>query len=369
MSKNLPEIPFTEICERVLEITRSPDNLMSKVRGDVNEVYTVEIPVKFDWNFLMASTALISQSEYATGTITATTGSSTASFSSDTVLTSAMTGRKIKIAGNDAVYELTFVNSTSATLTPSFQGTTNVSAASFSIFQGSYSLPSNFDRFPKNGGIYKWSGGKKEIIEEESYQESASMFQPSPNDNTAKVRLSGCDSLGRVVVDFRPAPKTARIYGCDYLRKLNPLYETSAGTVTITAQNTTVTGDSSCRFLEATTGDYLRINAFGTSQDSTWYRISTITHNSSLTLSTAFAASGVTNAEYVISKAPEYPAKLHPALIFGASRFVTVDQNDPNAPLHIQRYAEVLSDGKRIYVSRVYNQQVHTIAEDYNYRR
>jgi len=59
MSKNLHEIPYTEICERVLEITRTPNNSMSKIRGDVNEVYTVEIPVKFDWNFLIASTSIV----------------------------------------------------------------------------------------------------------------------------------------------------------------------------------------------------------------------------------------------------------------------------------------------------------------------
>jgi hypothetical protein len=368
VGKNLPEIPFTEICERVSEITRTPGNSISKIRGDVNEVYTVEIPVKFDWNFLFASTSLITNAEYATGSVTVTTDSTTVVFSSDTVLTAAMTGRKIKISGNDVVYEFTFSNTTGGTINPSFQGPNNVSGGSFSIFQNVYALPTNFDRFPKNGGIYKWSGGKKDVIEEESYQEASSFFQSSPTDNPAKVRLVGTDTAGRQLVEFRPPPKSSRVYGCDYLKKVNPLSETTAGSVTINASGTTVTGDTNCRFSEASAGDYLRINDFGTSQDSTWYRIATITHNSSLTLSGAFATSGVISAEYTISKVPEFPAKLHPGLVYGASRLVTADQNDPNLPLHIARFAEVLSDGKRVYVTRVYNQQIGTIAEEFRYR-
>lgn len=368
MSKNISEIPFTEICERVLEITRTPSNLMSKIRGDVNEVYTVEIPVKFDWNFLIASTSIITTEQYVTGTVSATTGSTTLSFSSDAVLTASMTGSKIKISGNDVVYDLTYVNATSATISPSFQGGSNATSTSYSIFQPTYTLPEDFDRFPKNGGVYKWVGGRKEIVSEESYQEATNLFQSSPTDNPDKMRIVGCDTANRQQFSFRPAPKSAKVYGCDYLKKLTPLSETTAGTVLISAGATTVTGDSDCRFTEASVGDYLRINAFGTSQDSTWYRINGITHNSSLTIATAFASSGVTNAEYVISKVPKYPAKLHPGLIYGASRFVTVDQNDPNALLHITRYAEVLSDGKRIYVSRVYNQVVDTIATEFRYR-
>ena len=368
MSKNLHEIPFTEICERVLEITRTPSNMMGKIRGDVNEVYTVEIPVKFDWNFLIASTSIITTNQYVTGTVSATTGSTTLSFSSDVSLTASMTGSKIKISGNDVVYEMTFVNATSATITPSFQGISNASSTSYSIFSSVFTLPENFDRFPKNGGIYKWNGGQKTIIPEESYQEATSLFQASPTDNPEKVRLVGTDTAGRQQVEFRPAPKSAKVYGCDYLKKLQPLSETSAGTVTISASGTSVSGTSSCRFTESSIGDYIRINAFGVSQDSSWYRINSIANDSSLTIATAFVNSGVVSADYVISSVPKYPAKLHPGLIYGASRYVTVDQNDPNAALHIVRYAEVLSDGKRIYVTRVYNQTIDTIATEFRYR-
>lgn len=369
MSKNIPEIPLTEICERVQILTRSPINALSKIRGDVNEVYTSEVPIKFDWTFLMASTALVTTPEYVTGTVSATTGSTTITFSSDTTITSDMTGRKIKIGGNDVVYEFTYTNATGGTITPAFQGNSNASSTSYSIFQPILTLPSEFDRFPKNGGIYKWRGGQKEILPEEPYQEATSLFQASPTDNPEKVRLCGVDTMGRQLVEIRPAPKSSRALGCDYIKKVYPMSETSAGTVTISAAGTTVSGSSDARFLEANSGDYLRVNVFGTAQDSTWYRIQSITHNSSLTLSTAFASSGVTNAEYIISRAPVYPAKLHPAMIYGASRLVTVDQNDPNAQLHMVRFAEVLSDGKRVYVTRIMNQEVETIAEEYQYRR
>lgn len=368
MSKNLHEIPFTEICERVLEITRTPNNSMSKIRGDVNEVYTVEIPVKFDWNFLIASTSIVTTPEYTTGTVSATTGSSTVTFSSDATITADMTGRKIKFSGNDVVYEFTYSNATGGTINPAFYGSSNASSTSYSIFQNIYALPTEFDRFPKNGGVYKWNGGQKTIISEESYQEATSLFQSSPTDNPDKVRLVSTDTLGRQLIEFRPAPKSQKVYGCDYMRKLKPLRETSSGTVSISASQFNFVGSSDARFLEANTGDYIRVDPFGVSQDSTWYRISLIIDNSSLFVNTPFASSSVTNAEYVISSVPEYPAKLHPALIYGASRMVTVDQNDENALYHVARYAEVLSDGKRIYVSRVYNQKIETIAEEFRYR-
>lgn len=341
---------------------------MSKIRGDVNEVYTVEIPVKFDWNFLIASTSIIAVDQYVTGTVSATTGSTSVTFSSDATITSDMTGRKIKISGNDVVYEFTYANATGGTINPSFLGGSNASSTTYTIFQDTYTLPSDFDRFPKNGGVYKWNGGQKTIISEESYQDATSLYQSSPTDNPDKVRLSGCDTAGRVLVSFRPAPKTAKAYGCDYLKKLYPMKETTAGTVLISANGTTVSGSTDCRFTEASTGDYIRVNAFGVSQDSTWYRINSISNDSSLTIATQFASSAVTTAEYTISSVPKIPAKLQPAILYGASRLVTADQNDPNIALHIARYAEVLSDGKRIYVSRVYNQKVETIAEEYRYR-
>lgn len=368
MSKNIPEIPLTEIIERVMDITRAPENSRYRVKAACNDIYCREIPFKWDWNFLLASSSIITEKEYTTGSLSVNTGSTSVVFSSDVSIDASATGKQLKVSGNDVVYDFTYSNATAGTITPSFQGPSNASANSYSIYQSEYTLADNFDRFPKNGGVYKWIGGKKEILEEESFQEESKYFAGSPS-TPEKVRLVETDTLGRQMIRFRPAPNSAKVYGYDYIKKLSPLTENTAGTISINSQGTAVTGDASCKFTQSSVGDYLRVDSRGTRDESTWYRIASITNDTSLTLCSAFENLNVTSANYVISKAPDIPAKMHPAIIYGAIRSIIVDQSDPNAMYYVNKYSETLNDAKRLYVSRVYNQKVETIAEEFLYRR
>ena len=368
MAANISEIPYTEIQERVLDIARIGENTKSKVRGTIQDVYSREIATKFDWNFLFVNSGLTTVAEHKVGTVSINTGDTTLTFSSDAALTSAMTERKIKISGNDTVFDFTFTDTTGGTINPSFEGSSNADGNSYTIYQPIYSLAKDFDRFPKLGGIYKWQGGRKQILPEEPYQEYVSNFQPTPS-TPEKVRLWGTDTAGAQSMEFRPAPNQSRNYGYDYIRQVPPLTETSDGLITIDAGSTAVVGGSPCRFNNATTGDWLRISDLGVKGDSTWYRVLAIADDSSLTLSTAFANTAVTSANYVISKAPEMPNRLHPAILFGSVRALTLDQTDESFVAYNQKMAEALSDAKRIHVSRVYDQQIHTIAEDFQYRR
>jgi len=368
MSKNISQIPYREITERVRELARTPENTDEKVRGVIQDVFTREIPSKYDWTFLLASSGITTIDEYKTGNVSINTGSRSANFSSDVTLTAGMVGRKIKVSGNDTLYEITsFGGVTSATLLPSYEGETNASNQSYTIFQPIYALASDFDRFPKDGGIYKWSGGRKEILREEPYQEYNTNFSATPS-TPEKVRLAGTDTAGNQLFEFRPAPKDAKNYGYDYIRSLSPLSETSAGTVTIGADATLVTGHGSV-FTEARTGDWLRVDALGIGQDSSWYRVSLITNGTTLTLNTAFANTLVESANYVISRAPEYPIKVQQAVLWGSLRALAMDQNDQTGAFYHIRFAEVMSDAKRLYATRTYSQKIETVAEDFKYRR
>jgi hypothetical protein len=60
---------------------------------------------------------------------------------------------------------------------------------------------------------------------------------------------------------------------------------------------------------------------------------------------------------------------MHPALLYGGILQLCVDQNDPMAQMYNTKLAEVLSDGKRLYVSRIYSQDIHHLGEEYLYRR
>jgi hypothetical protein len=171
------------------------------------------------------------------------------------------------------------------------------------------------------------------------------------------------------MVEFIPPPKDTRNYGYDYLRQVPTLKENSFGTVTISAKGTTVTGATTCRFTDSTTGDFLRVNRFGTDEDSKWYRIISIANDSSLTISTAFENSAVANADYVISSAPEMPVRLHPAVLYGALRTMVLDQTDESFIAYSAKMAEVLTDAKRIHVTRKYSEKLPHIGEDFLYRR
>lgn len=375
MSKNITAIPYTELQERVSSLSRVSENTKEKVRGVIQDVYTREIALKFDWDFLIASSSLITIAEHKLGTVSVNTGDTALTFSSDAALTAAMTGRKIKLSGNDVVYTFTRTATTSGTISPDFNGSSNATSVSYSIFQPVYPLSSDFDRFPstvdddsRGGGLYRWQGGQKIGIPLEDYIESVENYTSAPS-IPSRIKMVGANTLGVQQIEFRPAPRDARVYNYDYIKELKPLKETSAGTVSITANATGVTGNTACRFTEATTGDYLRIDAFGVGQDSTWHRIVAIANDSSCTLQSAFANSGVVSTNYVISSAPEMPSKLHPAILYGSIRALTLDQTDENFLVYHMRFAEVLTDAKRIHVTRVYSKKVTGDHEDYQYRR
>jgi hypothetical protein len=162
-------------------------------------------------------------------------------------------------------------------------------------------------------------------------------------------------------------------YRYDYFIKPMPLKENTAGLIgNISNGGTTVIGDTNCQFTQMTTGDYLRIDALGKSSDSSWYRIIAIANDSTMTLQTAFQNTGnasVTSANYTISSAPQMPSKMHPCLLYGAILQLATDQNDPMMPAYNVKLAEVLSDGKRLYVSRIYSQDIHHLGEEFLYRR
>ena len=369
MSKNIQEIPFTELVERVGLIARERADVDPKIRGAVNDTYIREIGRKWDWNFLLVSSTLTVTPSYNTGTVSANTGATTLTFSSDVSLDASYTGSQVKITGNDYVYNATYQSATSLTIQPPISGNLNYTNAGYTIFFPFYALAQDFDRLVKNGSLVNYIGGVQKTIAETPYQEWAPNYSVSPSDTPDRIRIIGTNTAGNQVLEINPPPKTAKSYMYNYYQSLKPMRETTAGLIgSIGSSSTSVVGDSNTRFLEANTGDYFRIDAFGTGNDSEWYRIISIQNNSTMTLQTAFGLSGATSTGYTICSSPQIPVKLHPAIMYGAILQIAVDQTDQMYQAYNMKLAEVLSDGKRLYVSRVYNQQLHSDAEEYLYR-
>lgn len=370
MSKNQADIPFTELVERISQLLGIREDVEKKVRGVVNDVYLSDIPRKEDWSFLIATSSITFVSRYNTGNASINTGNSTVSFSSDVTIDSAMVGRKIKFYDNDYVYDIVSMSSTTGVVIgPTLSGDRNISAGAYDIFQPVYRLNSDFDRFPKNGGLHYFSGGRKVVIPEKSYQDHISDFTPTPSDIQEYCRVLGTDTAGNRLVEVNAPPLTARSVEYDYIFRLTPMRETTAGLIgNIDAQGTTVRGDSNTRFSQANTGDYFRVDALGTGADSEWYRIIAL-NGTSLTLATAFANTGVTSANYTIASAPRMPTMLHNGIMYGAITVLAGGQNDPMVTGYKNEYSIVLSDAKRIYKTRIYSKEVENISEDYLYRR
>jgi len=370
MSKNIDVIPFTELVERTGEIARERADTQPKLRGSVNDVYLREIGRKWDWNFLLVGSTLTTNSSYTTGTLTANTGGTQIIFSSDVFLTPLYSQSQLKITGNDYIYKCTYESSTSLTIQPPISGNLNYTNSPYTLWFPCYPLSLDFDRFPKNGGFVNYNGGVPKTIQETPYQEWIGNYVPCPSDTPERVRIYGMNTAGNQILEVNPPPKSTKSYLYNYFQSLEPMRQTTAGVVvSILAQGTSVIGDANCKFTEATTGDYFRIDAFGKGNDSEWYRIISIQNNSTMTLQTAFGLSGATSASYTICSAPQMPVKLHPAILYGAILQTVIDQEDLMYQAYNLKLAEVLSDGKRLYVSRVYNQDIHHLGEDYLYRR
>ena len=370
MSKNQADMPFTEIVERASQLSGIREDVEKKVRGIVNDIYVNDIPRKEDWSFLLATSSITLVERYNTGNATINTGGSIITFSSDVTIDSAMVGRKIQFTDNAYIYDIVAMSSTTgAVIGPTLSGTQNISAGSYTIFQPIYALNADFDRFLKNGGLHIFQGGKKTVIPEIAYQSYLEEYSPSVSETQSYCRVIGIDTAGRRLVEVIPPPQSAISLEYDYLKRLTPMRETTAGQIaSVAASGTTVTGNANTLFSEATTADYLRIDAFGTGADSEWYPILAI-NGTALTLRTAFGNSGATNADYTIASLPKMPTMFHTALMYGGIVQLAAGQNDPMVTGYKQEYANILSDGKRIYKTRIYSKEVGTIAEDFLYRR
>ena len=70
-----------------------------------------------------------------------------------------------------------------------------------------------------------------------------------------------------------------------------------------------------------------------------------------------------------MERVKEMQVRFHPAVLYGALKYLLQDQNDPQFQVYMQRFAEVVAEGKRIFTQRVSPQEFDTIATDFNFRR
>ena len=371
MSKNQRVIPSTEQVERAIQIARiASTNDESRAWGALNDAYLLELPAKEDWTFLLATSSLTTDARYNTGTATVNTGATAVTFSSDVTLPTGVVGWRVKFTDNANVYDVTVrSNATACTIAPALSEDRNVSSGAYNLFNPYYALAGDFDRFPKNGGLQLWQGGKPTPVPEKPIQNHYNEQSASPG-RPEYCRLVAPNTAGVARTELVPPPIKAYAMPYDYFYTPPPLRETTAGSCTVTASATSVAFQTGARISEMTTGMFFRVDAFGTGADSEWYRILAVSEaNSTATLQTAFGVSGATSANYTVCSAPQFPLILQHALMWDTVKRLLGDQNDATFTYADSMQTAAINDAKRLYKSRVYSQPIETILEDYQYRR
>ena len=367
MGKLTRVIPATEVVERSITISRAQGDDL-RAWGALNDIYLQELPAQADWTFLMATSALSTSARYITGTATVNTGATAVTFTGATI-PSGTTGWRMRFNDNPNVYDWTFVSSSNGTIAPALSEDRNISGGAFTLFNPYYTLATNFDRFPKNGGLQLWQGAKPTPVPEMPIQEYFDEFSASPG-RPAKCQLIAPDTLNRAQVELVPPPDKVYLMPYHYIYAPTPLRETTGGVATVAASGTGATFQGAVRVGEMVTGMYFRIDNFGEDADSEWHQIVSVSAaNSNVTFQSTFTTSAANSANYTVCNVPVYPLVLHGALLHGVVKRLLADQNDKTFIYTDSLQTAAINDAKRLFRTRTYNQEIETVFDEYHYRR
>lgn len=166
----MPRQQFSTILARVkaISLVTSQDALIKDaIQMGLDRLTDKDLP------YLMTDGSITTVAPYETGTVTVTNNSKTVT-GSGTTFTSAMVGRKIRIASQNAYYRIaSFTSTTIITLENIFQGDT-ASAQTYSIYKDEYRLPADLDVYK----VLRQIEDSQSIIDLEP--SAFDIYEPSP---------------------------------------------------------------------------------------------------------------------------------------------------------------------------------------------
>jgi hypothetical protein len=167
----MPRLQFSTILSRVksISLVTNQDALIKDgIQMGLDRLTDKDLP------YLMTDGVITTVAPYETGTVTVTNNSKTVT-GSGTTFTSAMVGRKIRIAGENAYYRISsYSSATSITLENVYQGDT-ASAQTYSIYKDEYRLPADLDVYK----VLRQIEDSQSIIDLE--RTAFDLYEPSPN--------------------------------------------------------------------------------------------------------------------------------------------------------------------------------------------
>ena len=136
---------FTDILSDVKTISNVTDQdamLKRAIQMAIDRVCS-----RWDWTFLMEWTFFTTVAPYETGTVSINAGD-TAVTGVSTVFTAAMVGRKIRFGSEQAYYTIASRSAdTAIVLDQPYQGSSNLSGSTYSIYQDEYRLAADMDHY------------------------------------------------------------------------------------------------------------------------------------------------------------------------------------------------------------------------------
>lgn len=321
--------PFTQIVEDTMiecrEAAISDATIKAKYKRRVNDVYARIIPTRHEYDWLKKTGSITLLAAYQTGTVAITSGGTDLT-GTDTVWTTAMSGRKITIGSNDDVYTFTRTGDTTGTISPAFTGSTDETAASYAIFETDYSLAADYDHMTSEPGLYYNEGRGLSVLDWYPDHIHLSRVSLVPSNDPRYFREKpGSTSMGLRQLEVFPPTISNRIVNYDYIKTFPEMVEFTTGTASTTIGSATVTlsADYSA-YISA--GQYFRVNPSEVGGDSQWVQITAVS-GVTLTVSPTYRSTN-TNANYTICDAPDLPPHMTHSLFLGACYLTGLEQND-----------------------------------------
>lgn len=357
---NLYVIPFTQLVEDVMREMREAStetHVEAKYQRLVNRTYCDDIPSEREWDWLRKASTIGLSAYYATGTIDATNASATVA-GTDTVWTTSHIGYKIKISGDDHIYEFTYTSGTAGTISPTYYGDT-ATDMTYTMYKDVYSLPSDFLKFPNDKMcLYQFKNGMpKEIkIVPDSMFLKRSTYQASSDPTWARI-YPGKTSAGVVQLQIAPPVQEAKQLEVEYIRALPEMYEVTDTTHASTACTTTKIVTATNLYASISVGQYISgdPSTFGGARE--WTRITAVaadtTTGNGITVETMRTALS-TAAAITVCDAPIMTPSMQKAIFYGACAQVAAEQNDVALKAYLLAYEKALNLDKSRMARRFY---------------
>lgn len=366
--------PFTQIVEDVMREMRESSTesvVEAKYQRRVNHVYMYDLPNRYEWDWLRTRSTVAVSALYDTGTMVVTNASADIT-GSDTVWTTGMTGWRMKISGDDTIYVFTYVSGTTGTISPTYLGDT-ATAASYTLYQPVYALPSDFAKFPiRDPRLWYWSSGS--MIPVRWYDDASFMKRSTYIGNSSPWgwrEYPALTTLGLNQIELTSPMNSALSLGLEYIRAQQEMYEVADTTHGTTSCTTTTIYTATDLASKIAVGMYFSLDpsTFGGARE--WVQITAVgadTETNGFTVDTLRSTPGTT-AACTICTAPIMPVQSQHVLFYGACMLTGLEQNDPAASGYVSAYANVVQEIMSTKNRKRYgDQRLGMPSRDANYR-